>query len=142
MKLEFASGWRIEDLTEEDLYAEDFEEEEYAILSADDLTYIQCARSNEQECTYFLEYQDGSLERHFRVGGRLVPLDRVLEAFRKYLTGDDSWRSDFAWEPMGLDELTSSSPEDDSETRRRVLPLKRFGRRPPPGRKMPRRPWD
>jgi hypothetical protein len=139
MNLEFASGWEIEEVTAEDIYAEDFDGEEYVILHAEDLTYIQCARSNEQECTYFLEYQDGSLERHYRVGDGLVPLDRVLDAFRKYLNGDQSWRFDFTWRPMTLDELNPSPPEDDSEPRRRVLPQKRFGRRPPPGRRMPRR---
>lgn len=49
-----------------------------------------------------MEYQDGSLDRHYQAVGGPVPLDRVLAAFLKYLRGDSSWRSDFQWEKMEL----------------------------------------
>lgn len=75
----------------------------YGILSPieDQMTYIQCAKQDEQ--MYHLEHQDGSLDKHYRAVDEQIPLDRVLSAFRKFLHGDASWRTDFRWEKMDLE---------------------------------------
>jgi hypothetical protein len=72
----------------------------YGILSPieDQMTYIQCAKQDEQ--MYHLEYQDGSLDEHYRASDEQITRDRVLSAFRKFLRGDASWRTDFRWEKM------------------------------------------
>ena len=64
----------------------------------DQMTYIQCAKQDEQ--IYHLEYQDGSLDEHYRAADEQITRDRVLSAFRKFLRGDASWRTDFRWEKM------------------------------------------
>jgi hypothetical protein len=75
----------------------------YGILSPieDRMTYIQCAKNDEQ--MYHLEYQDGSLDKHFRAADDQITRERVLAAFRKFLRGDASWRTDFRWEKMDLE---------------------------------------
>jgi hypothetical protein len=52
---------------------------------------------------YNLEYQDGSLVKHYRATDKLMTLDQVLSAFLKYMRGDPSWRTDFGWEKMEFD---------------------------------------
>jgi hypothetical protein len=95
------SGRIIADATEEDILAS-IDGEEFAILSIDPDTYIQCAEEKEPPYEYVLEYQDGSLDMHYQAGDRPVTLDRVTAAFIKYLRGDSSWRDDFRWEKMKL----------------------------------------
>jgi len=48
-----------------------------------------------------LEYQDGSLDRHYRAA-RPLPLQDVTRAFRSYLLGDGAWRSGYDWERLDL----------------------------------------
>lgn len=102
MKLELESGTVIDDPTEVEI-RESIEGEGFAILGEDPLTYIQCATHAETLGEYILEYQDGSLERHFRAVDEPVTLDRVLSAFTRYLDKDASWKTDFQWE---LEDLT------------------------------------
>ncbi len=148
MNLEFESGLLIENATEGDLYAKLFEDEAHAILAVDDLTYLQCALRDEPPGTYFLEYQDGSLNRHFRVSDGPVLLDRVLTAFQKYLRGDESWRFDFTWEKLELWNFNFIPPEGVTlpsqripdlitgiPNRRRRIPGPRLRKRPRLGRK-------
>jgi hypothetical protein len=101
MDLELESGKVIRGVTEGDLLA-CIEGEEFAILSADPNTYVQCAEQKEPPYEYVLEYQDGSLEEHYRAADAPITLDRVLSALVKYLRGDASWRTDFRWEKMQL----------------------------------------
>jgi hypothetical protein len=81
-------------------------EDFYGILSPTDdgMTYIQCVKYDEPK--YHLEYQDGSLDKHYRATDEQITLDRVVSAFRKYLRGDSSWRDDFHWEKMDKTEFT------------------------------------
>ena len=101
MDLELESGRVIRGATEEDILSY-VEGEDFAILSTDLNTYIQCAEQKEPPYEYILEYQDGSLAAHFWAVDELITLDRVLSAFIKYLRGDQSWRADFRWEKMEL----------------------------------------
>jgi hypothetical protein len=102
MDLELESGRLIHDVTEEDLTF--VQGEEFAILSTEELTYIQCAEQPEPPYEYVLEYQEGSLSEHYRAVDQPIYLGRVLSAFSKYLRGDPSWRSDFHWEKVDLSE--------------------------------------
>ncbi len=95
------SGLIIRDVTEADILAS-IEGEDFAILSCNDQTYIQCAEQDEPPYGYVLEYQDGSLDRHYTAADGPITLERVLSAFVKYLRGDSSWRSDFRWDKMRL----------------------------------------
>lgn len=54
------------------------------------------------EWEYILEYQEGSVSKHYRAVDSPILLEQVLNAFSKYLRGDESWRSDFTWEKLDL----------------------------------------
>jgi hypothetical protein len=72
----------------------------FAILARDDNSYIQTAVDDDGG-TFVLEYQDGSLDRHYRAA-RPLPLQDVTRAFRSYLLGDGAWRSGYDWEQLDL----------------------------------------
>jgi hypothetical protein len=101
MELTLESGRVIADATEDDIRSS-IEGEDFAILAADDLNYMQCAEQTEPPDEYILEYQEGSLDEHYQAVDGPITLDRVIEAFLKYLRGDESWRFDSEWEKMAL----------------------------------------
>ena len=101
MDLTLESGAVIRDVTEQDIRGR-IEGEEFAILAADDDTYLQCAKQNDTPSEYVLEFQEGDLGHHYRAVDDAVPLDRVITTFIKYLRGDESWQSDFEWQRMEL----------------------------------------
>ena len=83
-----------EEFIREELASEDFD---FAILeSSDELTFIQCRKMGETE-KYWLQYQDGSTDRHYETENP-VSCSRAVSAFIWYLRGDESWRSEFVWE--------------------------------------------
>ena len=49
---------------------------------------------------YALEYREGSEEQHFQATEADISVERLVEAFQKYASGDSSWKSDFQWEQM------------------------------------------
>lgn len=100
MKLTLESGRVIHDATEADILAS-IEGEHFAILGGDD-TYIQYWVDETGKGPYTLEYQEGSLDKHYRAVGEPITRDRVLSALIKYLRGDESWRLDFRWETIEL----------------------------------------
>jgi hypothetical protein len=75
-------------------------DEEFAILSTDENTYIQCARTDTQD--YVLEHQEGSVQRHYRATSSPIRRDEALAALVQYLRGDPSWKADFGWEKVDL----------------------------------------
>ena len=79
----------------ETLHQLDGEDNHFAILSIDDMTYLQTSGS--PETGFVLEYQDGSLDRHFTADGEPLSLEDVTAAFADYLTRNDRWRSRFTW---------------------------------------------
>jgi hypothetical protein len=101
MELALESGRVVIDPSEDDILAS-IEGEDFAILGVDPDTYIQCAQQREPPFEYVLEYQDGSLDQHYQAVDGPITLDRVLDAFVKYLRRDSSWRSDFRWEKIDL----------------------------------------
>jgi hypothetical protein len=101
MDLTLESGAVISNVTEEEIRGR-IEGEEFAILAADEDTYLQCAEQKEAPYEYILEYQEGDLSQHYQATDDGVPLDRVISTFIKYLRGDESWKSDFKWRRMEL----------------------------------------
>jgi hypothetical protein len=75
------------------------EEQEFAILSdgPDSLTFMQFAWGKAPG-ELLLEFQEGTLNTHFRAIGRDINIGRVVAAFQKYGRGDDSWKGEFRWE--------------------------------------------
>ncbi len=69
-----------------------------ATLGHSELTYIQVAGS--VQTGFALEYQEGSLARHYK--GRLanLSLETVTEIFQRYARGDGSWRQGAEWEHL------------------------------------------
>lgn len=70
-----------------------------AILSSDEMAYIQAAGCADQG--FALEYQEGSLDRHFAAQGP-VKLEAVVAAFLSYARGEDAWESAFSWQKVDL----------------------------------------
>jgi hypothetical protein len=97
MELILESGKTIASATEQDILSL-IDGEDFAILGIDPDTYIQCAEQQEPPYEFILEYQDGSLDQHFSAVDGPVTLDRVINAFIKYLRQDASWRADFQWQ--------------------------------------------
>ena len=100
MRLQFESGAAIDNPSESDF--ERIPAEEFAILSRDEGTYLQCLDAPEPDWEYVLEYQDGSVQAHFTAVDHPITLDRVVDAFTKYLHDDPSWKADFQWERIDV----------------------------------------
>lgn len=101
VELKLESGRVIANASEDDIPSS-IEGEDFAILGNNPDTYLQCAEQKEPPYQYVLEYQDGSLDRHYQAVDGPITLDRVVAAFLKYLRRDSSWRSDFQWERLEL----------------------------------------
>ena len=67
-----------------------------ATLGATDESYLQAQGS--VRTGFGLDFQEGSLDRHYRTTNRALPLDWVTAAFQRYARGDLSWRSEVEWE--------------------------------------------
>ena len=100
MNLEVESGRIVENVAEGDI-ATLIDGEDFAILG-DDQSYMQCAAQGGQPSRYLLEYQEGSVDRHFRALEGPFSLERVVAAFSSYLRGDPAWKQTFAWERVEL----------------------------------------
>jgi len=66
-----------------------------ATLGDSDLTYLQVTGGVKTGLT--LEFQDGSLDRHYRSVPANVPLALVTDVFHRYAQGDQSWREGVEW---------------------------------------------
>ena len=66
-----------------------------ATLGESELNYVQVSGS--VQSGFALDYQDGSLERHYRSRAADLSLDRVTGVFQKYLRGDAAWRDGIDW---------------------------------------------
>jgi hypothetical protein len=67
-----------------------------ATLGHSDLTYVQV--SGAVKTGFALEYQEGSLDQHYRSRAVTLPLDAVTVVFQKYARGDEGWRQGIDWE--------------------------------------------
>ena len=66
-----------------------------ATLGPSDLTYVQASGS--VAAGFALDYQEGSIERHFRSRATDLSLAVVTGIFLKYARADDSWRDGIDW---------------------------------------------
>ena len=67
-----------------------------ATLGESAFTYVQAAGSVQSGFT--LEYQEGSLERHYRSVRQDLRLGEATEVFQRYAGGDTGWREAVQWE--------------------------------------------
>ncbi len=81
----------------------------FAILSQDEMTYLQTSGWPEEG--FSLEYQDGSLLEHFRCADENLPLESVSHIFKLYLSGQGDHRTSCSWERFDL-----PSPSDAAIT--------------------------
>jgi len=90
-------------IAEFDKFGEDIDD--FVVLSKNDMNYIQSALSDfEGEDGLLLEYQEGSLDRHYHAIDSNITKDLVLATFLKYLNGDASWKEQFNWEKTVIEE--------------------------------------
>jgi hypothetical protein len=103
MQLDLESGRVIRNVKASQLRAA-IEAEQFAILGTGSRgnTYMQCAVQDAAPWQYILEYQERSVDHHYRAVHQGIPLAAVTAAFAKYLAGDPSWKTDFEWEWMDL----------------------------------------
>jgi hypothetical protein len=67
-----------------------------ATLGRSDLTYLQV--SGAVKTGFVLEYQEGSLDQHYRSHAGDLPLEAVTRAFQSYARGDEAWGQSIDWE--------------------------------------------
>ena len=100
MKLTLADANQIDNPDDEAiaraLRTIDGEDNNFAILSVDDLTYIQTEGGPSRG--FVLEYQEGSMARHYRAQDQALSVDSIIEAFRAYASSDPTWKDRFQWE--------------------------------------------
>jgi len=67
-----------------------------ATLAHSELTFLQATGSAADG--FAVEYQDGSLDRHYRGRTPAMALAPVTDIFQKYSRGDELWRAALEWE--------------------------------------------
>jgi hypothetical protein len=71
----------------------------FAIITSGKL-YMQTA--GDTSSGFILEYQDGSIDNHWRAANQAISLEDVVFAFQCFALGDDQWRNKFEWEKFEL----------------------------------------
>ena len=99
MDLELESGRIIHGVHEKDL-PQLLVGEEYAVLSINPYTFIQCSACHVPPFVYTIEYQDGSLDSYYRATNQEISENDVAVIFQKYLRGDTSWLTNMEWEKV------------------------------------------
>jgi len=82
----------------------------FVILSRlDQDTYMQTLKISNS--LYFLEYQDGSIEKHYDCIDPNLDIPKIIKAFLSFAKNDNSWKKDFHWILMDEAELKSRIAE-------------------------------
>ncbi len=76
--------------------------ESFAILSKSKMSYIQT--SGDPEAGFDMEYQDESIDNHYRCTGPPLDLDAVTNAFTSYLENDSRYLREFHWEKLNIND--------------------------------------
>src|SRR5208283_3397013 len=79
------------------------EDNSFAILEQSDLTYLQVAQEDDADQDgprLVLEYQDGSIDRHYQAVADPLSLETVIEIFQAFAVGDEKWPGRVQWERM------------------------------------------
>ena len=79
----------------------------FAILSEGEMSYVQAAGS--AKAGFALEYQLGSIDRHFGSMSSDVPIDVVVRVFGRYAEGHADWSEPLEWQRMVLKESKGCS---------------------------------
>ena len=74
----------------------------FASLRVNEMTYVQTSGDPNQG--FSLEYQTGSVDRHYIATDEKLKMEEIEKAFLAYSKGDDSWINDHDW--IKLDLLT------------------------------------
>jgi hypothetical protein len=108
MKFERSDICMINNVSEAEIIAEfnkfGEENDDFVVLSKNDMNYIQAAPGDFEGEGLVLEYQDGSLDRHFSASDTNISKEQILSVFLAYLKGEDSWKDKFIWEKTILEE--------------------------------------
>ena len=72
----------------------------FAILLRSEMTYIQAGGSGGEG--FVLEYQEGSLDRHYRSADESLDLERATKILTLYLRGDESWHNEVEWKHIDV----------------------------------------
>ncbi|MGJ8638788.1 MAG: hypothetical protein ACSHYA_05300 [Opitutaceae bacterium] len=72
----------------------------FAILSMDDMTYLQTAGSVSDG--FVLEYQNGSMDEHYRASNETIETEKIIQVFEAFRNGDVSWFDEFEWNKEDL----------------------------------------
>ena len=70
----------------------------FLILGPNDLTYLQCSGCRKRG--FALEYQDGSVEHHYRAKRTDFDADTIAAKFTDYATGGGAWKKGVEWEEL------------------------------------------
>jgi hypothetical protein len=97
MRTEQADEMQVADAIRD--LARQAEDEAFAILSSDEMTYIQTVRTPDGR--FGLEYQAGSLDEHYECYEDLDEAT-VRRVFLLYLRDDPRWHEERQWEKMDL----------------------------------------
>lgn len=86
----------------------DGKENSFAILSIDEMTYMQTTGS--PSAGFRLEYQEGSLDQRWKTHGRTVSQSEAIAAFLSYRNQDSHWKRELQWEKEDLSEEDPQKP--------------------------------
>jgi hypothetical protein len=100
MTLDVCGAKRIENPTDEQIRFElsslsTQNEDSFAILGPTNMTYIQV--SGDKRVGFDLEYQEGSVDAHFKAVEGKITLDAVVQAFIAYRDGVAGWQDGFTF---------------------------------------------
>lgn len=70
----------------------------FAILGQSDMAYIQVG--GDKFVGFYLEYQEGSVDAHFRATDEKITLDQVVNAFIAYRDARAGWQDAFTFEKI------------------------------------------
>lgn len=68
----------------------------HATIERSEMEYLQAEGA--VQTGYFLEYQDGSIDRRYRSRERGLPLGQVTEMFQAYARGEREWERGLSWD--------------------------------------------
>lgn len=66
------------------------------------MTYVQAI--TDEDDVYILEYQDGSLDRHYFCNSE-ISIDDIVRVFVLYLDANPEWQMSLCWEKLDSDEM-------------------------------------
>ena len=68
----------------------------FLVLSLTDMAYIQC--SGDQKVGFDLEYQEGSVDSHYRAKRNDWDAETIITKLSQYAESDVSWKEGVEWE--------------------------------------------